>query len=56
MIYTFDIIKHRVDKSTPYVGKITCLCKIITHYTSIDTFTCFLDKITPRCDKNDSYT
>ena len=54
MIYTFDIIKHRVDKSTPYVDKITCLCKIITHY--MDTFTCFLVKITPRCDKNDSLT
>ena len=49
MTYTFDIIKHRVDKATPYVDKITCLCKIITHY--IDKFTCFLDKITPRCDK-----
>ena len=49
MTYMFDIIKHRVDKSTPYVDKITCLCKIITHY--IDKFTCFLDKITPRCDK-----
>ena len=49
MTYTFDIIKHRVDKSTPYVDKITCLCKIITHY--IDKFTCFLDKITPRCAK-----
>ena len=49
MTYTFDIIKHRVDKSTPYVDKITCLCKIITHY--IDKFAWFLDKITPRCDK-----
>ena len=49
MTYTFDIIKHPVDKSTPYVDKITCVCKIITHY--IDKFTCFLDKITTRCDK-----
>ena len=49
MTYTFDIKKNRVDKSSPYVDKITCLCKIITHY--IDKFTCFSDKITPRFDK-----
>ena len=49
MTYTFDIVKYRVDKATPYVDKITCLCKIITHY--IGKFACFLDKITPRCDK-----
>ena len=49
MTYIFDIIKHRVDKSTPYADKIACLCKIITHY--IDKFTSFLDKITLRCDK-----
>ena len=49
MTYTFDILKHLVDKSTPYVDKITCVCKIITHY--IDKFTCFFDKITTRCDK-----
>ena len=42
-------LKHRVDKSKPYVDKITCLCKIITHY--INKFTCFLDTITTRCDK-----